>query len=139
MAPESPSVIRLPWTRFLFFFLALAVSMAAATLVMLHKVSLLGLSFPISLALHGALAWLFGRYEHAWWWIAAPLLLLGDALFPWPWSVAVHGGSPAGLLDYARGLLLDWTPWKLMLLLAALTGSWLGARFGRRPVAGAAA
>ena len=124
--------------RALFFLLALAVSMAAALAGMFLKVSLLGLGFLVTLALCGTLAWLFGRYERTAWWIAAPLLLLGEPLVSWAWSVAVQGGSPVGPLDYLRVLLFDWTPWKLVLLLATGAASWLGARPRDRQAAGAA-
>jgi len=122
----------------LFWLLALAVSMAAAAATTFFTVSFLSLGLLVSLVLYGTLAWFFGHFERPLWWVAAPLLFLGDALFGWAWSVAVQGGIPAGPFDYARALLFVWTPWKLILLLTALAGSWLGARFRGRDSGGAA-
>jgi len=122
----------------LFWLLALAISIAAAAVATFLRVSFLGLGFLVSLVLYGTLAWFFGHYERPLWWVAAPLLLLGDALFGWAWSVAVQGGIPAGPFDYARALLLFWPRWKLLLLLAALAGSWLAARSRDRHPVGAA-
>lgn len=138
MANHSASARRIPLNRALFFLLALAVSMAAALAGMFLRASLLSLGFIITLALYGTLAWLFGRYERPAWWIAAPLLLLGEPLLAWTWSVAAQDGRPAGPLDYVRVLLIEWTPWKLILLLVALAGSWLGTRSRGPRVAGAA-
>jgi len=118
----------------LFWFLAFAVSMAAAAAATFLRVSFLSLGLVVSLVLYGILAWFFGHFERSLWWVAGPLLFLGDALFGWAWSGAVQGGVPAGPFDYARALFFIWTPWKLILLLAALAGSWLGARSrGRHP------
>ena len=112
--------------------------MAAAAATTFLRVSFPSLGLLVSLVLYGTLAWVFGRYERPLWWLAAPLLFLGDALFGWAWSVAVQGGIPAGPFDYVRALLFVWTPWKLILLLAALAGSWLGARSRGHPPVGAA-
>jgi len=112
--------------------------MGAAAATTFLRISFLSLGLLVSLVLYGTLAWFFGHSERPLWWVAAPLLFLGDALFGWAWSVAVQGGSPAGPFDYARALLFVWTPWKLILLLTALAGSWLGARFRGRDSGGAA-
>ncbi len=131
MSDQSPSVTRTPAGRLLFLLLALAVSVAVAAVSTFLKVSFFSLGWLASLALYGTLAWLFGRYERAVWWIVAPLLLLGQALFAWT-ALPVQGEGAVGRLKYARVLLVDllfaWTPWKLILLLGALAGSWLGAR-----------
>ncbi len=124
--------------RILFFLLVLAVSMAVALAGMFLKASLLSLGFLITLVFYGALAWLFGRYERSAWWIAAPLVVLGEPLLAWAWSVLAHDGRPAGPLDYVRVLLFEWTPWKVILVLVALAGSWLGTRSRGARVVGAA-
>ena len=135
MPDQSAPVMRARGNRVLFWLLALAISIAAAAAATFLRVSFLGLGFLVSLVLYGTLAWFFGHYERPLWWVAAPLLFLGDALFGWAWSVAVQGGIPAGPFDYARALLLFWPRWKLLPLLAALAGSWLGARSrGHHPV-----
>ena len=112
--------------------------MAAAAAAAFLRVSFLSLGLLVSLVLYGTLAWFFGHFERSLWWVAAPLLFLGDALFGWAWSVGVQGGIPAGPFDYARALLFVWTPWKLILLLAALAGSWFGARSRTHHAVGAA-
>ena len=138
MPDQSAPVTRARGNRVLFWLLALAISIAAAAAATFLRVSFLGLGFLVSLVLYGTLAWFFGHYERGLWWVAAPLLFLGDALFGWAWSVAVQGGIPAGPFDEARALLLFWPRWRLLLLLAALAGSWLGARSpGRHPVGAA--
>ena len=138
MPDQSAPVTRARGNRVLFWLLALAISIAVAAAAMFLRVSFLGLGLLVSLVLYGTLAWFFGHYERPLWWVAAPLLFLGDALFGWAWSVAAQGGIPAGPFDYARALLLFWPLWKLLLLLAALAGSWLGARSrGRHPVGAA--
>jgi len=124
--------------RAFFWLLALAVSLAAAAAAAFLRVSFLSLGPVVSLVLYGTLAWLFGHFERSLWWVAGPLLFLGDALFGWAWSGAVQGGIPGGPFDYARALFFVWTPWKLILLLAALAGSWLGARSRARHPVGAA-
>ena len=138
MPDQSPPLPRARRNRALFWLLALAVSMATAAAAAFLRVSFLSLSLLVSLVLYGTLAWFFGHYERPFWWVAAPLLFIGEALFTWAWSVAVQGGIPAGPFDYARALLFVWTPWKLILLLAALAGSWLGARSRARHPVGAA-
>ncbi len=138
MLDQTAPVTRARRNRVLFWLLALAVSMAAAAATTFFTVSFLSLGLLVSLVLYGTLAWFFGHFERPLWWVAAPLLFLGDALFGWAWSVAVQGGIPAGPFDYARALLFVWTPWKLILLLTALAGSWLGARFRGRDSGGAA-
>jgi len=112
--------------------------MAVALAGMFLKASLLSLGFLITLVFYGALAWLFGRYERSAWWIAAPLVVLGEPLLAWAWSVLAHDGRPAGPLDYVRVLLFEWTPWKVILVLVALAGSWLGTRSRGARVVGAA-
>ena len=93
MPDQSAPVTRARGNRVLFWLLALAVSMAAAAAATFLRVSFLGLGLLVSLVLYGTLAWFFGHYERPLWWVAAPLLFLGDALFGWAWSVAVQGGS----------------------------------------------
>ena len=138
MLDQTAPVTRARRNGVLFWLLALAVSMGAAAATTFLRISFLSLGLLVSLVLYGTLAWFFGHFERPLWWVAAPLLFLGDALFGWAWSVAVQGGIPAGPFDYARALLFVWTPWKLILLLAALGGSWLGARSrGRHPVGAA--
>ena len=128
MPDQGPPGPRARRNRTLFWLLALAVSLAAAAAAAFLRVSFLSLGLLGSLVLYGTLAWFFGHFERSLWWVAGPLLFLGDALFGWAWSGAVQGGIPGGPFDYARALFFVWTPWKLILLLAALAGSWLGAR-----------
>jgi len=138
MPDQSPPMPRARRNRAFFWLLALAVSLAAAAAAAFLRVSFLSLGPVVSLVLYGTLAWLFGHFARSLWWVAGPLLFLGDALFGWAWSGAVQGGIPGGPFDYARALFFVWTPWKLILLLAALAGSWLGARSRARHPVGAA-
>ena len=138
MPDQSTPVPRARRNRAFFWLLALAVSLAAAAAAAFLRVSFLSLGPVVSLVLYGTLAWLFGHFERSLWWVAGPLLFLGDALFGWAWSGAVQGGIPGGPFDYARALFFVWTPWKLILLLAALAGSWFGARSRTHHAVGAA-